>query len=301
MEISVVIPFLNEEESLPILHEKLVHQLDEIGKSWEIIYVNDGSSDNSFSVISEICKQSEKARVVGFRRNRGKSEALNCGFAEANGEFIITMDADLQDDPNEIPNLLTEIEKGFDMVSGWKENRKDPLEKRFASKIFNKVTQWSTGLKIHDFNCGLKIYRKEVVKTLKIYGSLHRFIPAMAHQAGFKVGEIPVKHYPREHGVSKFGWRRYPQGLFDLMTILFIGKYLQHPLHFFGVFGFISFLIGCAIEIGVLILKYGFDEPFGRHLAMLVFGVMMIIIGVQFISLGLLGELIVHRSTRDRE
>ncbi|MBL7052816.1 MAG: glycosyltransferase family 2 protein, partial [Candidatus Marinimicrobia bacterium] len=195
MEISVVIPFLNEEETLPILHEKLVHQLDEIGKPWEIIYVNDGSSDNSFSVISEICKQSEKARVVGFRRNRGKSEALNCGFAEANGEFIITMDADLQDDPNEIPNLLTEIEKGFDMVSGWKENRKDPLEKRFASKIFNKVTQWSTGLKIHDFNCGLKIYRKEVVKTLKIYGSLHRFIPAMAHQAGFKVGEIPVKHY----------------------------------------------------------------------------------------------------------
>jgi glycosyltransferase involved in cell wall biosynthesis len=238
--------------------------------------------------------------LIQFHRNYGKSAALAEGFKYAEGDYIVTMDADLQDDPAEIPNFVRKLEEGFDLVSGWKKDRKDPISKTVPSKLFNFVTRIFTGVKIHDFNCGLKIYRKAVVKTIDIYGGRHRYIPALAGQKKFKVTEIVVHHRPRLHGVTKYGGARLFHGFFDLISILFLSKYTQSPIYFFGQIGLFTFLIGLGIECYVLYLKYFLEEPFAKHIALLMLGVLIIVIGIQFFSIGLVGEMIAN-SNQDKE
>ena len=240
MNISIVIPVFNERDSLPDLVDELVHNLSEY-KTWEVIFIDDGSSDGSTEWLSKLCIESKNFKMIQFYRNYGKSAALREGFKAAAGEYIITMDADLQDDPAEIKNLITKLEEGWDLVSGWKKTRLDPLNKRLPSKLFNMVTRFMTGVKIHDFNCGLKGYRNSVVKSIDVYGGRHRYIPALAGQRKFKVTEIVVNHRSRKFGNTKYGGSRLFHGFFDLITILFLNRYNQQPLHLFGSFG-IGFL-----------------------------------------------------------
>ena len=234
--ISVIIPAFNEIGSLPELMDQLRKALH-IYKNWEILFVDDGSTDGSTEFLNDLSRKDKNVTLIQFHRNYGKSAALAEGFKRAKGEFLITMDADLQDDPAEIPNLMKKLEEGFDLVSGWKKKRKDPISKRFPSKIFNYVTRIMTGVKIHDFNCGLKIYRKEVIKTLDLYGGRHRYIPALAGHNKFRISEIQVNHRPRMHGVTKYGGSRLFHGFFDLISVIFMNRYTQQPLHLFGFFG----------------------------------------------------------------
>ena len=259
--------------------------------SYEVIFVDDGSTDNSWEVIEQLAKEINEVKGIKFRRNYGKSAALSEGFRVAKGDYIITMDADLQDDPTEIKNLVSKLNEGWDLVSGWKKTRLDPLNKRLPSKIFNFVLRLVTGVKIHDFNCGLKGYKKAVIKSIEIYGGRHRFIPALAGQKRFTVTEIVVNHRPRQFGETKYGGSRFLHGFFDLITILFLNKFTQQPLHLFGSFGIIFFSAGFIVECSILYYKYVLLEPFSRHMALLTFGVMLIVIGIQFFSIGLLGEL----------
>ncbi len=297
--ISVVIPIYNELESLPELIQQLVAPLAVYEKR-EIIFVDDGSTDGSAEYLTEISQKNDDIILIRFHRNYGKSAALAEGFKHAEGEYVVTMDADLQDDPAEIANLHSKIDEGFDLVSGWKKERHDPFTKTFPSKVWNFMTRVVTGVKIHDFNCGLKMYRKAVVKSLEIYGGRHRYIPAMAGQKKFRVGEIVVNHRPRIHGVTKYGGARFFHGIFDLITIMFLSRFTQHPLHLFGSIGMLGLAVGFLAEIYVLYLKYIVGHAFQQHMALLMFGVMLIVIGIQFISLGLLGEMIAQ-STQGRE
>ena len=235
-------------------------------------------------------------RMISFYRNFGKSAALSEGFKYTSGDIIITMDADLQDDPNEITNLINKLDEGYDLVSGWKKKRYDPWTKTMPSKIFNFVTRLLTGVKIHDFNCGLKAYRSSVVKSIEIFGGRHRYIPALAGQKNFSVSEIIVNHRPRIHGETKYGGSRIFHGFFDLLTILFLNKYTQQPLHFFGSIGLLTFTIGFITELIVLYYKFALSEPFSKHIALLILGVIFIIIGIQFFSIGLLGEIMARNS-----
>ena len=293
MKISVVIPVYNEVESVEQLYKELIKVLSSFD-SYQIIFVDDGSSDGSVNVIKKIIENDINTNIIQFHRNYGKSAALGEGFKNANGEYIITMDADLQDDPKEIPNLVSKLEEGFDLVSGWKKNRKDPLSKKIPSKFFNFITRLFTGVKIHDFNCGLKIYRQSVIKTLEIYGGRHRYIPALAGYKNFKVTEIIVNHRPRLYGETKYGGSRMFHGFFDLISILFLSKYTQSPLYFFGKVGLYTFLSGVGIEIYIIYLKYALNEPFAKHMALLMLGVLIIVIGIQFFSIGLVGEMIAN-------
>ena len=297
--ISVVIPIYNELESLPELIQQLAAPLAVYEKR-EIIFIDDGSTDGSAEYLTEISQKNEDIVLIRFHRNYGKSAALAEGFKHAEGEFVVTMDADLQNDPAEIANLQSKIDEGFDLVSGWKKERHDPFTKTFPSKVWNFMTRVVTGVKIHDFNCGLKMYRKAVVKSLEIYGGRHRYIPAMAGQKKFRVGEIVVNHRPRIHGVTKYGGARFFHGIFDLITIMFLSRFTQHPLHLFGSIGMLGLAVGFLAEIYVLYLKYIVGHAFQQHMALLMFGVMLIVIGIQFISLGLLGEMIAQ-STQGRE
>ena len=299
MNISIVIPVFNERDSLPDLVEELDHNLNEY-KTWEVIFIDDGSSDGSTEWLSKLCIESKNFKMIQFYRNYGKSAALREGFKAAAGEYIITMDADLQDDPAEIKNLITKLEEGWDLVSGWKKTRLDPLNKRLPSKLFNMVTRFMTGVKIHDFNCGLKGYRNSVVKSIDVYGGRHRYIPALAGQRKFKVTEIVVNHRSRKFGITKYGGSRLFHGFFDLITILFLNRYNQQPLHLFGSFGIGFLSIGFFVECCVLYYKYWLGHPFSKHMALLTFGVMLIVIGIQFFSIGLLGELMA-RSSQDNE
>jgi glycosyltransferase involved in cell wall biosynthesis len=299
MKISVIIPVYNEVESINELYNQLTKALEEY-IPYEIIFIDDGSSDDSVEIIKKICELNNSTNLIQFQRNYGKSAALAEGFKYANGNYIVTMDADLQDDPSEIKNLVNKLEEGFDLVSGWKKDRKDPLSKRLPSKLFNFVTRLFTGVHIHDFNCGLKIYRKAVVKTLELYGGRHRYIPAMAGQKKFKVTEIIVNHRPRIYGETKYGGSRLFHGLFDLISILFLSKYTQSPMYFFGKIGLITFLTGFGIEIYVLYLKYIIGDPFAKHIALLMLGILIIVIGIQFFSIGLIGEMIAN-SNQDKE
>ena len=299
MKISVVIPIYNEVDSLEQLYNELSEVLS-VYNSYQIIFVDDGSSDGSIKAISKIIGNDTNAKIIQFHRNYGKSAALAEGFKNADGEYIVTMDADLQDDPNEIPNLVKKLEEGFDLVSGWKKDRKDPLSKKIPSKFFNFITKLFTGVKFHDFNCGLKIYRQSVVKTLEIYGGRHRYIPALAGYKKFKVAEIIVNHRPRLYGETKYGGSRMFHGFFDLISILFLSKYTQSPLYFFGKIGLFTFLSGIGIEIYVLYLKYALNEPFAKHMALLMLGVLIIVVGIQFFSIGLVGEMIAN-SNQDKE
>ncbi len=291
VKISIVVPLFNEEESLVELHQQLSKAVCSLEKPIEFLFIDDGSTDNSMQVLSELHKKDPQVRVVQFRRNYGKSAALALGFKEACGEFIITLDADLQDEPDEIPNLIKKLEEGFDLVSGWKKIRKDPFIKKNTSKLFNFVTRKVTGLGIHDMNCGLKAYRREVTETVNVYGQLHRFLPVLAQWQGFKVGEVVVKHNPRKYGKTKFGASRFIAGFFDLVTVLFITRYTKRPLHLFGLIGLVSFIVGVGISSylaveRLLLGRYLSDRP------LLFLGILAIIVGVQFVSIGLLGEMI---------
>ena len=291
VKISIVVPLFNEEESLVELHQQLSKAVCSLEKPIEFLFIDDGSTDNSMQVLSELHNKDPQVRVVQFRRNYGKSAALALGFKEARGEFIVTLDADLQDEPYEIPNLVKKLEEGFDLVSGWKKIRKDPFIKKSTSKLFNFVTLKMTGLGIHDMNCGLKAYRREVTETVNVYGQLHRFLPVLAQWQGFKVGEVVVKHNPRKYGITKFGASRFIAGFFDLVTVLFITRYTKRPLHLFGLIGLVSFAVGVGISAylaveRLLLGKYLSDRP------LLFLGILAIIVGVQFVSIGLLGEMI---------
>ncbi len=290
MDISVVIPLLNEEDSLNELTLRIDESIKSINKDYEIIFIDDGSSDGSYKKIVDLKKKYPLIRAIRFRRNFGKSAALSAGFQRAKGEVIITMDADLQDDPAEIPNLLKKLDEGCDLVSGWKKKRHDPISKTLPSKLFNATTRVITGIGIHDFNCGLKAYRKEVIKELPVYGELHRYLPVLAHWNGFVVDEIVVKHHERKFGKSKFGARRFFNGFFDLLTVLFITRYRQKPLHLFGFLGLVSISLGFLIDLYLAVIWFQ-GQGIG-HRPLLFLGTLLIIIGVQFFSLGLIGEML---------
>ena len=298
MKLSIVIPVYNEVESLAKLHQEIVQNIET--PEYEVIYIDDGSTDGSSEKIQELSLANRRIKLIQFYRNYGKSAALSEGFKQADGDYVITMDADLQDDPAEIKNLINKLEEGFDLVSGWKKNLKDPISKRLPSKLFNFITRLFTSVKIHDFNCGLKIYRKSVIKTLDIYGGRHRYIPALAGQKKYIVSEIIVNHRAREFGNSKYGSQRLFHGFFDLISVLFLSRYIQSPLYFFGQLGLLSFFTGFGIEGYVLYLKYVLGEPFAMHIALLIFGVLLIFIGIQFFSIGLIGEMIAN-SNQDKE
>jgi len=295
--ISVVIPLLNEEESLQELSLALESQLNNIAQNrWEVIFIDDGSTDNSYNVIKTINERNKKFKAIRFRRNYGKSAALSVGFKEAKGKVVITMDADLQDDPKEIPNLIAKLKEGYDLVSGWKKIRHDPFNKTFPSKLFNKITAKASGLKLHDFNCGLKAYRREVVKSLQVYGEMHRYLPALAHWDGYKCTEIPVEHHSRVYGESKYpGLSRGFKGLLDLSTIVFTHKYLKRPLHFFGAIGISMFVIGVIIDLWLVIEKLFCNTTLSER-PLLFLGIALIIVGVQLFSIGLLGEMLVKNT-----
>ena len=240
--LSIVIPVFNEKDSIPILLDEI--HLAVKGKiDYKIICIDDGSSDGTFEYLRDRSRGDNKLRLIQFQRNYGKSAALAEGFKHIRSEYVITLDSDLQDDPREILDLLAKLEEGFDLVSGWKKERKDPISKRLPSKLFNLTTRLLTGIRIHDFNCGLKAYRKRVVKSLDLYGGMHRYIPVLAGRKGFKVTEMPVNHRPRKYGESKFGKERYFRGLFDLFTVRFLSRYTRRPLHLFGLFGVVSLFL----------------------------------------------------------
>ena len=299
-EVSVIVPLLNEEESLRELFTLIQETMQRMKKSYEIIFVDDGSSDRSFEVLTALHNEYPNIiKAIRFRRNFGKSAALSAGFKEAQGEYIITMDADLQDDPNEIPSLIETLGDSYDLVSGWKKKRQDSAIFTFPSHIANSITSRLTGLQIHDLNCGLKVYRNIVAKELKLYGDLYRYIPILAHQAGFRVGEKIVQHHPRKSGRSKYTVGKFYRGFLDLLTILFTAKYIRRPLHLFGVWGIVSFTIGAAID-GYLSVEWFLGLTSISNRPLFLVGFLFIIIGVQFISLGLLGEMI-SRHERNEE
>jgi glycosyltransferase involved in cell wall biosynthesis len=299
-EVSVIVPLLNEEESLRELFTLIQETMQRMKKSYEIIFVDDGSSDKSFEVLTALHNEYPNIiKAIRFRRNFGKSAALSAGFKEAQGEYIITMDADLQDDPNEIPSLIETLGDSYDLVSGWKKKRQDSAIFTFPSHIANSITSRLTGLQIHDLNCGLKVYRNIVAKELKLYGDLYRYIPILAHQAGFRVGEKIVQHHPRKYGRSKYTVGKFYRGFLDLLTILFTAKYIRRPLHLFGVWGIVSFTIGAAID-GYLSVEWFLGLTSISNRPLFLVGFLFIIIGVQFISLGLLGEMI-SRHERNEE
>lgn len=296
VDISVVIPAFNEEESLPRLAERLKTVLDGTGRTWEILVVDDGSSDGTFEVLTRLEREMEGFRFRSFLRNYGKSAALDVGFREARGRRVITMDADLQDDPEEIPALLAKIEEGWDLVSGWKRVRHDPVSKTIPSKLFNAVTSMVAGVKLHDFNCGLKAYRGHVSQGLPVYGEMHRFLPALAHWQGYRVTEIPVRHHARQYGKSKFGASRFINGFLDLITVTFVHSGKRSPLHLFGRVGLVLGIIG-----GIIFLGFVFSWLTGQGVRMrpiFFIGLILILLAMQFISLGLLGELVVKGHPR---
>jgi len=299
MKLSIIIPMYNEQESLDSLFVELSDLFGQEAKT-EIIFINDGSSDNTLNILESKIKNYPSWSIINLYRNYGKSVALQAGFDNSKGEIIATMDADLQDNPKEIHRLIKELDNGYDVVSGWKKNRKDPLEKKIASKIFNFFVRVFSGLKIHDSNCGIKVFKREVTEMLTLYGGRHRYIPLLAHQKKFLISEVVVDHREREFGISKYGVKRYSDGFFDFLTILFLGKYMDRPLHFFGSLGFASVLLGVGIESYVLYLKYILFDSFQQHIALIILGAILIIVGLQLFTFGLMGELIVNKKYKDR-
>jgi glycosyltransferase involved in cell wall biosynthesis len=298
--ISIVVPVHDEERSVALLYDELRSALEPLGTPWETIFVDDGSSDGTFAALTRLHNSADNVRVVRLRRNFGKAAALGAGFDQARGEIVVTIDGDLQDDPAEIPRLLAKLDEGFDLVSGWKTRRRDPLSRRILSRIFNRVTSVFSGVRLHDMNCGLKAYRAEVVHGLRLYGELHRFIPVLAHYRGFRIAELPVNHRPRGHGRSRYGVERYLRGFLDLLTVSFIGRYRHRPLHLFGGLGLVLGLVGTAILVYLTVLKI-LGHAIG-HRPLLMLGVLLVVIGMQFFSLGLISEMITsHHEERARE
>ncbi len=293
-KLSIVVPLYNEEESLKPLLEEIRKGVKNLQIRYEIIFVDDGSTDNSLKVIKELTRRDTRIRFISFRKNYGKSAALNAGFKSATGDVVITMDADLQDDPLEIPNLLDKIEEGYDLVSGWKKIRFDPFIKKYSSRFFNWVTRIFSGIKIHDFNCGLKAYRAEVVKSIYVHGELHRYIPVLAGWKGFKITETVVKHHPRRYGKTKFGISRFFKGFVDLITVIFTTRYIRRPLHLFGFVGFLSFVAGFVIDAILTFFWLFYHKPLSNR-PLLLLGLLLMIVGVQLFAIGLLGEMMVHK------
>ncbi|MFC2137176.1 glycosyltransferase family 2 protein [Bacteroidota bacterium] len=304
MDISIVIPLFNEEESLPELYKWIVKVTNDNKLSYEIIFINDGSTDNSWSVIEELSKKDKQVKGIKFRRNYGKSPALHCGFQKASGDVVVTMDADLQDSPEEIPELYKMIkEDGYDLVSGWKKKRHDPLlSKNLPSKLANATARMMTGVKLHDINCGLKAYKNKVIKNIEIYGDMHRYIPILANQAGFtNIGEKVVTHQKRKYGKTKFGLNRFINGYLDLLTLVFVGRFSKRPMHFFGTLGTFMFFLGGFISIYIVAQKLyrmhlhlkvrdAVDQP------LFFIALVIAIIGVQLFLTGFIAEILSRQS-----
>ena len=298
VELSVVIPLYNEEGSLKELSKQIDEALAEL-PGYEIIFVDDGSSDGSWKIIKELCGLKAHIKAIRLQRNYGKSPALQAGFEKASGRYVATMDADLQDDPFEIPLMLQQLKnQQLDLVSGWKKKRHDPLTKTVPSRFFNKVTSLFTEIDLNDFNCGLKVYRRKVIDNIYLYGELHRYIPFLAKLEGYdRIGEKVVKHHPRKYGKTKFGISRFMHGFLDLLTLLFVNRYLQRPMHFFGTLGFLFLFVGGLINLYLTVDKLVFGANLDDR-PLLLFGVMMMVLGAQLFSIGFLGELIQKRSEK---
>jgi glycosyltransferase involved in cell wall biosynthesis len=302
--ISVVVPVYDEELTLAVLYEELEAALEPLERPWEAVFVDDGSTDGSFAALTRLHAAHENVRVVRLRRNFGKAAALAAGFAQARGDVVVTIDADLQDVPAEIPRLLAKLDEGFDLVSGWKAKRRDPWLRRALSKLFNVATSRISGLSLHDLNCGLKAYRAEVLDGLRIYGELHRFLPVLAHYRGYRVAELAVAHRERAHGSSRYGPERYLRGFLDLLTVTFIGRYRHRPLHLFGGLGLLLGAAGVGVLSYLTVVK-ATGEAIG-HRPLLLLGVLLVVVGLQLFSLGLLSEMVTSQheermSVREQE
>jgi glycosyltransferase involved in cell wall biosynthesis len=295
--ISIVVPAMNEEGNIPALYQAIIDVLEPAAISFEIVFIDDGSRDRTWDAMLALA--AADARVVAFRhrRNFGKARGLATGFQAAQGRFIVTMDADLQDDPVEIPRFLEKLDEGYDLVSGWKQRRQDPLGKTLPSRVFNATVREVSGVPLHDFNCGFKIYRQEVVRTIRLYGELHRFTPVLAHAEGFRVGELPVRHHARKWGTSKYGWSRLIKGFLDLLTVKFLTEYRQRPMHVLGVPGIISLAAGAFFGLWLTAEKFLTGASIGNR-PLLLLAILLIVVGVQFFGLGMLGELLTHGSQR---
>ena len=297
--ISVVVPLFNEKDALDQLHAELVEEAGRLPYEFEFIFVDDGSSDGSHEALRRLLRSDSRLQVIRLRRNFGKSAALSAGFSMARGDVIVTLDADLQDKPAEMGKLLARLEEGYDLVSGWKRVRRDPISKRWPSRLFNFATSVLTGVPLHDINCGFKAYRREVIEEVRVYGEMHRYIPVLASYRGFRVGEVSVEHRSRRFGSSKFGAGRFVSGFFDLLTVIMLTRYNSKPLHVFGVLGALSFVAGFAIE---MYLSVGWFV--GRPIAdrpLFFLGIVLLLVGVQFVFFGLLAEMIAYSSRREDE
>lgn len=293
--LSVVIPVFNEVESIQPLHDELVRVLDTLGKSYEIIYVDDGSADGTFDALTKLVP----ATVIRFARNFGKSQALQAGFDRAEGTYIVTMDGDLQDDPAEIAQMIEKAQEGVDLVCGWKKHRKDPLSKRLPSKVANAAARFMTGTNVHDMNCCLKLYRKEVAKNITLHGDMHRYIPSLVHSLGYSVDEVIVNHRARQYGETKYGIGRLASSLFDFATLIFLRKFVDRPMHFFGALGLFLSGVGVLVLCYMVYLKLVLGELIGDR-PLLLMGVLFAIVGIQMLSLGLIGELIIRQRADTR-
>ncbi|MBN1465419.1 glycosyltransferase family 2 protein [candidate division KSB1 bacterium] len=291
IDISIVVPLFNEQDSLFELFAQIKTVMQELELSFEVIFVDDGSTDRSSNIVHSLNAKDPRAKLIQFRKNYGKAAGLAAGFKMATGDVVITMDADLQDDPKEIPHLLDKLNEGYDLVSGWKKVRHDPFIKTQTSKVYNYFTSLFSGIRLHDFNCGLKAYRSQVVKTMSIYGELHRYLPVIAFRNGYRVTEIPVSHRARKYGRSKYGVARFTRGAFDLLTISFLSRYKKRPLHLFGSWGLLSTFAGLVILAILAAQKLLYDAHLSRR-PLLFLGLLMVIVGIQFFSIGLLGEMI---------
>ena len=307
-QISIVVPAYNEAESLPELCQWIEQVMQKNQFSYEIIIIDDGSSDNTWQVVGQIARKNDLVKGIAFNRNYGKSAALHTGFQKASGEVVITMDADLQDDPEEIPELYRMIkEEQYDLVSGWKQKRQDPLSKTVPTKLYNAVTRWFSGIPLHDFNCGLKAYRNRVVKSIEVYGEMHRYIPVIAKAAGFKaIAEKKVQHHPRKYGTTKFGLERFLFGFLDLLSITFVTKFRKRPMHFFGGFGVLSFLLGFLITIFVIAEKIIsiYQKTSYRNITeqpLFYLALIAMVVGVQLFTAGFIGEMIITNSSKTQE
>jgi glycosyltransferase involved in cell wall biosynthesis len=300
VDVSVLVPVMNEAETVEELAARVAAVLDGLGRSCEIIFVDDGSNDGTSNRVRRARERDPRVKLVRLRRNFGKAAALCAGFDHCNGAIIITMDGDLQDDPEEIPRFLSALEEGdLDLVSGWKRRRQDPVGKRLPSRLFNWVTRRLAQVDLHDFNCGFKAYRREVLAEIAVYGELHRYIPVLASRRGFAVGEIQVNHHPRRHGTSKYGWDRFYKGLLDLITVLFITRYTRRPLHLFGSFGLLFLAGGLGINTYLAYAWFHGEDLSDRPLLQL--GILLMLLGIQVLTTGLIGEMITFKNFRRRD
>jgi len=291
--LSVVVPAMNEEGNIPVLHRAIADVLEPTGITFELILVDDGSIDGTWQAIEALSACDRRVIGLRHRRNFGKARGLATGFSVASGELVLTMDADLQDDPAEIPRFLAKLDEGFDLVSGWKQRRQDPLGKTLPSRVFNATVRTVSGVPLHDFNCGFKIYRADVIRNIRLYGELHRFTPVLAHAEGFRVGELAVRHHPRRWGTSKYGWSRLIKGFLDLLTVTFLTEYRQRPMHVLGVPGVAALAAGGLIGLWLTAEKIITGASIGNR-PLLLLAVLLVLVGVQFFGLGLVGELLVH-------